>query len=62
MSSDRSFLTSEEVRNVYDWVGSKQDSQQWYEGPPIDELIEAIDFPEIDSVFELGFGTGFFAE
>jgi len=62
MSSDGSFLTPEEVRSFYDWVGSKQDSQQWYEGPPLDELIEAIDFSEIDSIFELGFGTGSFAE
>jgi ubiquinone/menaquinone biosynthesis C-methylase UbiE len=58
----RRFLTREEARAFYDRFGRKQDSQQWYESPATRDLLKHGGFETALSVFELGCGTGAFAE
>jgi ubiquinone/menaquinone biosynthesis C-methylase UbiE len=55
-------LTREEARRVYDRIGSLQDTQAFYEDRATDELIRAAALASAQSVFELGCGTGRFAE
>jgi ubiquinone/menaquinone biosynthesis C-methylase UbiE len=50
------------VRRYYDWFGAKQDTQAFYENPGLDALVGAGAFPAARRVFELGCGTGRFAE
>jgi ubiquinone/menaquinone biosynthesis C-methylase UbiE len=58
----RRFLTRDEARTFYDRFGSKQDRQQWYERVPIQNLLRHGGFATAGAVFELGCGTGAFAE
>jgi SAM-dependent methyltransferase len=51
-------LTPTEARAFYDAFGSKQDSQGFYEDPPLAELIAHAGFEDARSVFEFGCGTG----
>jgi ubiquinone/menaquinone biosynthesis C-methylase UbiE len=55
-------LTHEQARRVYDRIGSFQDSQAFYEDRTTRELVEHGAFETATSVFELGCGTGRFAE
>lgn len=55
-------LTPAEARRFYDRVGSRQDRQAFYEDPALDVLLAHGAFGEARSVFELGCGTGRFAE
>jgi len=55
-------LTHDEARRVYDRIGAGQDSQAFYEDRATERLLEQADFSSARSVFELGFGTGRFAE
>lgn len=54
-------LNAEAVRRYYDRFGRKQDLQI-YEGAPLDALVRHGGFHEANRVFELGCGTGRFAE
>ena len=55
-------LTLEEAKAYYDNFGAKQDSQTFYEGPAVKELIANSHFDQATSVFEFGCGTGRFAQ
>jgi ubiquinone/menaquinone biosynthesis C-methylase UbiE len=55
-------LTSSEAKKFYDWLGSKQDSQHFYEDKAIDVLIEAGEFNRARTIYEFGCGTGRLAE
>lgn len=55
-------LTREEVRAFYDRFGRKQDLQRLYEGPVIRRLLAQGRFESALYVFELGCGTGWFAQ
>ena len=46
------------TKRYYDRFGLKQDSQGFYEDPPIERLIEHASFDEASRVFEFGCGTG----
>jgi ubiquinone/menaquinone biosynthesis C-methylase UbiE len=54
-------LTHEEARRVYDRIGSKQDTQAFYEDVATRELVRQGDFASANAVFEFGCGTGRFA-
>lgn len=54
-------LSRDELRRVYDRVGTWQDSQSFYERPAVDALIRHSAFEEASSVLEIGCGTGAFA-
>ena len=56
-----STLSRDEARAYYDWFGSKQDTQAFYEDPATRDLIAHAEFESAKAVFELGCGTGRFA-
>lgn len=55
-------LTHQQAKDFYDWMGTKQDLQAFYEGPATRDLIAHADFATAHAVFECGCGTGAFAE
>jgi ubiquinone/menaquinone biosynthesis C-methylase UbiE len=55
-------LTHQQAKAFYDWMGTKQDLQAFYEGPATRHLIAHADFATAHAVFECGCGTGAFAE
>jgi ubiquinone/menaquinone biosynthesis C-methylase UbiE len=55
-------LSHEEARAFYDWFGTRQDGQAFYEDPALSDLLAHTDFGESHSVFEFGCGTGRLAE
>jgi ubiquinone/menaquinone biosynthesis C-methylase UbiE len=55
-------MRREQVRSFYDRFGAKQDWQRFYEGPAIRDLMAHGDFERAHAVFELGCGTGWFAD
>ncbi len=55
-------LSHAQARRVYDRIGAKQDSQAFYEDVATDELVRHGAFDRARAVFELGCGTGRFAE
>ena len=57
-----SVLSRKEARAFYDWFGTKQDAQAYYEDPAIDDLIAYGYFEDARTVYELGCGTGRLAE
>jgi SAM-dependent methyltransferase len=59
--SEERVLSTEETRRFYDRFGAKQD-RQFYEAAPLDHMLAHGDFGHAASVFELGCGTGRFAE
>jgi ubiquinone/menaquinone biosynthesis C-methylase UbiE len=61
MRNKRTTLTPSEARAFYDKFGKKQDTQDFYENPALDELISHANFYDAQKVFELGCGTGKFA-
>jgi hypothetical protein len=55
-------LTRKQVRSFYNRFGKKQDWQRFYEGPAVQDLLAHGAFEKAHAVFELGSGTGWFAE
>lgn len=55
-------LTPQQTREFYNKFGAKQDSQQFYERPVVEDLIAHSAFSDAFSVFEFGCGTGRFAK
>ena len=55
-------FSPEEARRFYDRIGSWLDSQSFYEDAAISDLIGHARFGSAEAVFELGCGTGRFAE
>lgn len=55
-------LSRAEARAVYDRIGRCQDTQAFYEAPAFDVLVTHSGFDEAETVFEVGCGTGRFAE
>lgn len=51
-------LSRREAEAVYDWVGRWQDTQAVYERAAIDALIEIGAFDAVETLFEIGCGTG----
>jgi ubiquinone/menaquinone biosynthesis C-methylase UbiE len=58
MTEKGQVLSPAAAQAYYDKFGKKQDSQGFYEDPPLAELIAHADFPAARSVFEFGCGTG----
>ena len=54
-------LTHRQGRRTYDRIGSRQDTQGFYEDPATARLLRHGDFTAAVSVFEFGCGTGRFA-
>lgn len=55
-------LTHQQAIAFYNWLGAKQDWQAFYEAPATRDLIAHASFESAQAVFELGCGTGAFAE
>ena len=55
-------LTAEQARRVYDRIGCAQDTQAFYEDAAVIRLAQLGAFERARSVFELGCGTGRFAD
>lgn len=55
-------LSHQDARRVYDRIGSLQDSQAFYEDRATNELLHHGDFGSAEDLFELGCGTGRFAQ
>lgn len=55
-------LTRSQAIAFYDRLGAKQDWQAFYEAPATRDLIAHASFETAQAVFELGCGTGAFAE
>jgi ubiquinone/menaquinone biosynthesis C-methylase UbiE len=55
-------LTRKDVKEAYNRLGRTLDFLSFYEAPAVDALLEHGRFEEAASVFELGCGTGRFAE
>ena len=51
-------LTHEEALRFYDRFGAKQDAQQFYEGPIVDDLLAHFDLEHARAIVEFGCGTG----
>lgn len=60
--SSRRVLSRSEARAVYNRIGAWQDTQAFYEAPALDALAAHGAFGAAGSVFEIGCGTGRFAE
>ena len=58
----RRTLTHEEARRAYDRIGKWQDSQAFYEDVATRQVVSHGDFASAAAVYELGCGTGRFAE
>jgi ubiquinone/menaquinone biosynthesis C-methylase UbiE len=55
-------LTHEQARGFYDRLGSRQDSQAWYEDVATSDLVAHTELGAAGAVLEFGCGTGRFAE
>ncbi len=55
-------LTTAQAKAYYDWFGSKQDSQSFYENRALATLTAHAGFQHAHAVFEFGCGTGRFAQ
>jgi len=55
-------LTPAAIRRIYDRIGRAQDTQAFYEDRATAQLIAHMALPDAHAVFELGSGTGRFAE
>ena len=51
-------LTRAQAKTFYDRFGSKQDAQSFYEDKALDDMIAHASFEQVNSVVELGCGTG----
>lgn len=54
----RTTLTASQARAFYDRLGSRQDSQGFYEDPALGEMVAHAGFEDVHDVFEFGCGTG----
>lgn len=54
-------LSRDEVRTVYDRIGTWQDTQRFYEAPAFDALVAHAHFEAAESILEVGCGTGYLA-
>ncbi len=54
-------LSHQQARRTYDRIGSRQDSQGFYEDRATAQILLHGDFTSAESVFEFGCGTGRFA-
>ena len=61
-TDDGAALRHARLRAHYDALGAGQDDEAWYEDPALDDLCAHGGFERAESVFELGVGTGRFAE
>lgn len=57
-----SYLSRDEARRLYDRLGRRQDWLAFYAGAPLQDLLAHGRFTEAGAVFELGCGTGAFAQ
>ncbi len=55
-------LTHAQARACYDRIGAWQDTQRFYEGPPVRDMVLQGGFEDAGSVLEFGCGTGRLAE
>ena len=55
-------LNHEQAKAFYDRFGEKQDAQAFYEDAATEDLIDHAEFGDAHEVFEMGCGTGRFAE
>ena len=55
-------LNKKTIQRIYDWIGTKLDSQSFYEQSGLDEVIKYGQFDIAHTVFEFGCGTGRFAQ
>ena len=62
MTTDSDTDRRARLRAHYDALGAGQDREAWYEDPALDDLCAHGRFEDARSVFELGVGTGRFAE
>lgn len=51
-------LTHEQARRFYDAFGSRQDGQEFYERPAVEDLLAHMCLDEAGAVVEFGCGTG----
>jgi len=51
-------LSHQESKRFYDWFGSKQDWQRFYEDPAVSNMLTHAAFESAEAVFEFGCGTG----
>lgn len=51
----------ESVISFYNWFGSLQDWQRFYEAPSVDIMLKHCDIQQDSNIFEFGFGTGYLA-
>lgn len=58
MDDSPRMLTRDQLRRIYDRVGTWQDAQSFYEAPAVDAMVRHGDFAEARSVLEIGCGTG----
>ena len=55
-------LSFEQAKRFYDWMGTKQDTQCFYERPALADLIVHLELTRAEKVIEFGCGTGRLAE
>jgi ubiquinone/menaquinone biosynthesis C-methylase UbiE len=51
-------LSREAARRFYDRFGARQDAQEFYERPAVDDLLAHMEFGAASAVVEFGCGTG----
>lgn len=57
-----SSLSRPQLRRLYDRTGQRQDTLAFYSGPAFDALCSCVDWGQVQSMIELGCGTGRLAE
>jgi ubiquinone/menaquinone biosynthesis C-methylase UbiE len=62
MTREARVLSHEQAQAFYDWMGTKQDWQAFYEKKATCDLIAHASFETAQRVFEFGCGTGALAE
>ena len=55
-------FSPKQAREYYNWFGSAQDQQAWYEDAAVQLLSRRIDWEHVDHVLEIGGGTGRWAD
>lgn len=55
-------LSRSQLRRLYDRTGRRQDTLAFYSGPAFDALCACLDWERVQSMIELGCGTGRLAE
>jgi len=54
--------SQDRIEGFYDWFAARQDWQTFYENRALTALLDHADFGSATAIFELGMGTGRFAE